>query len=145
MAQQFTGYQMMLVILLFLFGACITQSMSDEQDDENRKDPWEGYQLPPQPWKGYDVYLRSCVRVLTKKCGLEMYDFIFRRRRGMSMSCCLKLVKIGEMCSTQLSYTLSHIKAFARNRGNIYLRSEHAYRKCAKRVMEGVPKSSPML
>lgn len=100
-----------------------------ENGDGDPKDPWFGHKSPiAQP--GYYQYLRNCVKILTQKCGLEMYNYIFNARPNIEMTCCNNLIKMGETCSKALSFSLSQIEEFARWRGHIYEKANAAFAMC---------------
>ena len=101
--------------------------------DQGKPIYWHGHRFPPQPWKGFYINLGKCIDVLTIQCGHQLYDYIFHNRESLDNNCCLRLKKMGELCSKQLSYTISHIKHLERWKGNIYKRSDEAYYKCAKK------------
>ena len=101
--------------------------------DQGKPIYWHGHQFPPQPWKGYYKHLGKCLNVLTIQCGHQLYDYIFHRRESLDNNCCLRLKKMGKLCTRQLAYTLSHIPQLKEWRRNIYKRSDETYYKCAKK------------
>lgn len=89
------------------------------------------YELPAEPRGGYYAYLHNkCLNVLKDKCGEEMFDYIFYKRNGLSGECCQELIKMGQQCNNDLSWTLSKIKGFGKWEGHIYHRSTGAFKMC---------------
>lgn len=121
----------MLVMFLVLCSAILAAKAEDGDGDS--KDPWFGHKLPPaQP--GYYQYLKNCIKILTQKCGLGMYSYIFNARLDIDMACCNNLIKMGETCSKALSYKLSHIEEFDCWRGHIYEKANTAFHVCLKKM-----------
>lgn len=131
MAKQLIGLQIILVVLLFLCGTLNAQSPGEKEgQDDGDQVPWKRFTPPREPWKGYYNREKRCIAVLTNKCGAQIFDYIFNRRPDVDISCCEKLIEMGELCSKQLSYTLSHVVEFEPYSRNIYNRSEKTFQRC---------------
>ena len=118
---------------------CTTQYLFSDAQETNEKppietepdDPWFGQPLPPQPRKGYYAFLGRCIDNLTRACGKQVSHFIFDEKR-IDGHCCCKLEKMGQLCSTSLSFTLSQIPKFQPQAERIYQRNDLAFDKCSK-------------
>ncbi|KAI4371342.1 hypothetical protein MLD38_019589 [Melastoma candidum] len=96
--------------------------------------PWQGQPIPPEPRKGYYLYLKGCAAILTDACGLEVFDYTFLRIDHLSKGCCVNLVKMGELCNKAMAITLSTLEKYKRWSGHIYKRSMDAFYECNKTV-----------
>ncbi|XP_057972025.1 uncharacterized protein LOC131160390 [Malania oleifera] len=96
-------------------------------------DPWYRQKLPPQPRRGFYVYLRGCIDTLTTPCGRRMQLNIFANRTiGLDAKCCRNLQKMGYLCHRAMSWTLANLPKFATQGHLIYHKSDSLYTQCTK-------------
>lgn len=93
---------------------------------------WHGYELPPEPHKGFYKYIEKCLSVFTDKCGEHMFAYIFYKRVEIGYGCCHQLVKMGEECNEALSDVLENIKQFKGLKLNINSRTKQAWHHCSR-------------
>lgn len=89
-------------------------------------DPWFNQTLPPQPRPGFYKYLGDCIETLTKPCGLEMANYVFKNK-AIRIPCCTKVKVMGQLCSKSLSFTLTQIQKFIPLAKQIIQKSDVAY------------------
>lgn len=102
--------------------------------EAEKRYPWDGEILYPQPRKGWDVILKQCAATLTEECAQQYYDYTFYRIGDLDINCCNKLVKLDRSCIKIMADTFSSIAKYQRWRGHIYNRSMEGYQDCLRRV-----------
>ncbi|KAK3016026.1 hypothetical protein RJ639_007345 [Escallonia herrerae] len=104
-------------------------------DDVTCLYPWDndgdGYDLPSEPRTSFYNDLNGCVKVLTRKCSQQKYNYIFHKKK-IDIQCCRKLIDMGRECDESLIWTLSNTKRYDRHSEVIRKRSDRAFEKCEK-------------
>ncbi|KAK2966169.1 hypothetical protein RJ640_026820 [Escallonia rubra] len=104
-------------------------------DDVTCLYPWDndgdGYNLPSEPRTSFYNNLNGCLKVLTRKCSRQKYNYIFHKKK-IDIQCCRKIIDMGRECDESLIWTLSNTKKYDRHSEVIRKRSDRAFEKCEK-------------
>ncbi|KAK3016027.1 hypothetical protein RJ639_007346 [Escallonia herrerae] len=143
MAMVFYKFPFAILALFLVNGAVLalakcryrTQYDIYQGDDVTCLYPWDndsdGYDLPSEPRTSFYNDLNGCVKVLTRKCSQQKYNYIFHKKK-IDIQCCRKLIDMGRECDESLIWTLSNTKRYDRHSEVIRKRSDRAFEKCKK-------------
>lgn len=94
-------------------------------------DPWDRQVLPKQPRPGYYMFLGECISKLTKPCGLQIFDSIYKKA-VVDKPCCERIKDMGQLCSKALALTLTLMEKYKPDAKLIIQKSDEIYDKCVK-------------
>ena len=93
------------------------------------EDPWTGLPMPPELSPELRKHLEACGKVLTQKCGIEVYNSVLGSAK-IDHYCCKKLIQMGEVCNDELATALGLFDKYKHAKIVILLKSRRKFNQC---------------
>lgn len=110
--------------LVFIFLLCHATTLVSAVDN-----PWTGLPVPPEPSPGFYKHLQACADVLTRDCGLEIYNYVLGSGH-VGPPCCQKLKQMGETCNNDLAFALGRFDKYKKAALIIKTKSARMFSTC---------------
>ena len=94
------------------------------------KDPWDDLPVPSDLSLAFRKHLQACGDVLTKNCGLEIYNHVLGMGK-VGPFCCKKLLQMGEQCNNDMAYALGRFDKYKKVAMVIRSKSSRMFSQCA--------------